>query len=178
MLTFILQMACNPTSPDPYGNGRYDTATDSIDSAVDELDTDDTQDPVDTQDTEDTQETDEPVDPNAIEILGLYNHQGNEHYVGETAYSINYGAGEIYSYTYIQFSNPQRWLVAQNGSMNYGEENLYSRFDWNIDASGIIWICHSTATAETAQEAQNTPAANAFNTVSGCAGGPWVQLTG
>ena len=179
MLPILFAIACTPTNPNPYGNGKYDTAEPSseVDSEQD-TDSQDTEDTQDTQDTEDTEDTEDPVDPNAIEILGLYNHQGNEHLVGETSYSINYGAGEVYSYAYIQFSNPQRWLVAQNGSMNYGEENLYSRFDWNIDSSGAVWICQTTSTAETAQQAQNTPAANAFNTVSGCDGGPWNQLSG
>ena len=116
MLPILFAIACTPTNPNPYGNGKYDTAEPSseVDSEqdTDSQDTEDTQDTQDTQDTEDTEDTEDPVDPNAIEILGLYNHQGNEHLVGETSYSINYGAGEVYSYAYIQFSNPQRWLVA------------------------------------------------------------------
>ena len=47
---------------------------------------------------------------------------------------------------------------------------VFSRFDWNIDSSGQVWL--TTNNAETEVEARNTPAANAFNTASGCDGGP------
>lgn len=184
-MLFVLAWACSPINPNEYGNGKYDTASEPSDEVVDTASDTDTDDDTngsdtdgvdDTNDSADTADTDSPVDPNAIEIFGRYFHQGNEHYFGDSVYSVDYGGGEMYSYAYVQFSNPQRWLVAQNGSENFDEAGYFSRFDWNIDASGSVWICQSTAYAATASEAQNLPAANAFNTTSGCAGGPWIQL--
>lgn len=185
----LIAFACTPIAPTKYGNGKYDTATETTDDTggattdtgtttdtnTSDTNTGDTS-TNDTNDSNDTSDTSQPADPNAIEIFGLYFHQGNEHYFGNTAYTVDYGGGEMYSYSYVQFSNPQRWLVAQNGSENFGEAGLFSRFDWNIDGSGAVWICQTTANASTAAEAQNTPAANAFNTASGCAGGPWIHF--
>ena len=171
-MLFIIAMACTPINPSGYGNGKYDTASDT----ETDNDTNDTDGVNDTNDTSDTADTQDPTDPNAIEIFGRYFHQGNEHYFGDSVYSVDYGGGEMYSYAYVQFSNAQRWLVAQNGSGNFDEAGLFSRFDWNIDASGTVWLCQSTAYATSANEAQNLPAANAFNTTAGCAGGPWMQL--
>lgn len=177
----IWMWACMPTEPVKYGEDALDTgsATDTTDTgSVDDTSgtvPEDTENPSDTQDTQDTVDT-SPADPNAIEIYGAYFHQGNEHFFGNTAYTVDYGGGEVYTYNYIQFSNPQRWLVAENSASNFGEAGYYSRFDWNIDASGTVWVCQTTAMAETAQEAQYTPAANPFNITGGCAGGPWMQL--
>lgn len=175
----LLIWACAPIEPNKYGDGSTDTAPEVADTGSPEdtgsTNPDDTDNPDDTQDTQDTIDT-SPSDPNAIEIYGTYTHQGNEHYFGNSAYTVDYGGGEQYDYSYVQFSNPQRWLVAENGSMNYGEQGFFSRFDWNIDASGTIWLCQTTSTATTAQEAQYTPAANPFNITGGCDGGPWIQL--
>jgi len=180
-MIFFIALACTPTKPDAYGNGKYDTASEPS-SEVDTGDTTDTQDTdgiEDTLDDQDTIDTEEPVDPNAIEIYGLHlDNQSNEHYFGNTAYSVDYGGGEVYSYTYIQFSNPQRWLVTENGSDTFNEAGYFSRFDWNVDGSGKIWLCQTVSMAQTATEAQNTPAANAFNTSSGCNGGPWIEFQG
>lgn len=185
-MILLIAFACTPIEPTKYGNGKYDTATESAsDTGNNSTDTGSTTDTntgdtntgdTNTGDTNDTTDTSQPADPNAIEIFGLHFHQGNEHYFGNTAYTVDYGGGEMYSYSYLQFSNPQRWLVAQNGSENFGEAGLFSRFDWNIDGSGAVWLCQTTANASTASEAQNTPAANAFNTASGCAGGPWIHF--
>lgn len=176
MILWML-VACSPIEAEKYGEGSIDTGVEISDTGVDDTGDENTdmENPDDTQDTQDTLETD-TVDPNAIEIYGLHFHQGNEHFFGNTTYTVDYGGGELYTYNYIQFSNPQRWLVAENGSMNMGEQGFYSRFDWNIDANGVIWLCQTTSTAETAQAAQYTPAANPFNITGGCAGGPWMQL--
>ena len=129
--------------PNKYGDGSTDTAPEVADTGSPEdtgsTNPDDTDNPDDTQDTQDTIDT-SPSDPNAIEIYGTYTHQGNEHYFGNSAYTVDYGGGEQYDYSYVQFSNPQRWLVAENGSMNYGEQGFFSRFDWNIDASGALAV--------------------------------------
>ena len=182
-MLFFVALACTATNPSAYGNGKYDTASEPSSEVIDTgstTDTDDTDnvdDTTDTNDTQDTVDTEDPVDPNAIEIYGGHlDNQGNEHYFGNTAYSVDYGGGETYTYTYVQFSNPQRWLVAQNGADTFNEAGYFSRFDWNIDGAGNVWLCQTTAYAETAMEAQNTPAANAFNTASGCNGGPWIEL--
>jgi hypothetical protein len=178
-MLFYVVWACTPIKPDPYGNGKYDTASDPSSEVVDTGDTTDTEDTdgvEDTLDTQDTIDTEEPVDPNAIEIYGLHlDNESNEHFFGNTAYSVDYGGGEMASYTYVNFSNPQRWLVVQNGSDTL-EAGLYSRFDWNVEVSGKIWLCQTKSNATTATEAQNTPAANAFNTASGCNGGAWIEF--
>ena len=179
-MLFFVALACTPTNPSAYGNGKYDTASEPATEVVDTGETTDTQDTDgidDTTDTQDTIDTEDPVDPNAIEIFGSHlDNQGNEHYFGNTAYTVDYGGGEMYTYTYVQFSNPQRWLVAQNGADTFDEAGYFSRFDWNVDGAGTVWLCQTIAYAETSTVAQNTPAANAFNTASGCNGGPWIEL--
>ena len=54
--------------------------------------------------------------------------------------------------------------------------NIDGADDWNVDGAGTVWLCQTIAYAETSTAAQNTPAANAFNTASGCNGGPWIEL--
>ena len=52
--------------------------------------------------------------------------------------------------------NPQRWLVVRM-CRHIWWSRYFSRFDWNVDGAGTVWLCQTIAYAETSTAAQNTP---------------------
>jgi hypothetical protein len=81
-----------------------------------------------------------------------------------------------------QVDNVQLFAIAQNdcanpcyGGVCYGGE--WSRFDWTFDAAHSLWYCQTAYDAASAEQALQTPAANAQNLDTGCAGFAWSKLT-
>jgi len=81
-----------------------------------------------------------------------------------------------------QVDNVQLFAIAQNdcanpcyGGVCYGGE--WSRFDWTYDAAHALWYCQTAYEAPSAQQALQTPAADAQNLATGCSGFPWSKLT-
>lgn len=78
--------------------------------------------------------------------------------------------------------NTQLFAIAQNDCANpcYGRDcygGEWSRFDWTYDAAHSLWYCQTAYAAASAEQALQTPAANAQNLDTGCSGFPWSKLT-
>ncbi len=80
------------------------------------------------------------------------------------------------SYAISQSDDAASWLVAQNGSDNAWNPDLWSRFDWAWQADGSVAFCQTAYAAASEDEALATPAADPSNVASGCGGFSWSFL--
>jgi hypothetical protein len=118
-------------------------------------------------------------DQGPLAIVGSYFDQdNNEHVIGESHWTMDYGANDEYSYSITQYSNASGWLVAENGENDALETGKWSRFDWVRNRAGTVWYCQTAYTAATEQEALDTQAADSTDPTSGsgCPGYGWFEL--
>jgi hypothetical protein len=112
-------------------------------------------------------------------LIGSWTDQeGSEHVISETAWVIDFGAGEQYSYALTAYDNAAGWVVGENGSGNVGEVGYWSRFDFAVDGGGTAYICQTTALAADEAAALATAAADVSGAPSSdCPGWGWQRLS-
>ena len=77
----------------------------------------------------------------------------------------------------LSFDNAAESLVAQNGSSNAFNPDLYSRFDWVDGADGDLFYCQTAFDAATEEAAEATPRADDSDPANaGCGGFAWTNL--
>lgn len=124
----------------------------------------------------------EPTDGSApteeeLAIAGSYTDTwGTEHEIDEVTWTQRLGSHPELVFDMSDWSNAERWVVAQNGADNGYFPLAWSRFDWT-DTGGRLWFCQSAYDAESSEAAHATPAASdADPETGGCGGFPWTEL--
>ncbi|MFT4979505.1 MAG: hypothetical protein ACI8S6_005416, partial [Myxococcota bacterium] len=80
-------------------------------------------------------------------------------------------------YSITESSDDEGWIVAQNGTDNSWNPELWSRFDWTWHTDGTLYFCQTAYAAATEADARATPAADATDpTASGCGSFSWTSL--
>jgi hypothetical protein len=105
-----------------------------------------------------------------IDIMGSYtDNWGGEHVV--SAFLWKSGAS---LYAISSFSNEDGWIVAQNGSENSSNPDLWSKLEWYFEADSLYY-CQSAYNATDPETAQSTMADKTDLEV-GCGGFSWSTL--
>lgn len=119
------------------------------------------------------EECESPRTENELEIAGAF---GDGY---DIAHRIDDSVWQMATSTFdvIDFSNEERWLVAENSADNEFFSASYSRFEWTWD-DGQLYYCQSVFAASSEAEAREAPRADASDLLAGCGGTfPWGLLT-
>lgn len=82
------------------------------------------------------------------------------------------------AFALASYDNGAGYAIAQNGSENETDPELWSRFDWTWDDTGALYLCHTTGDAVDAEAAEAEAAPNRTDPADdGCGDGPWTALT-
>ncbi len=121
---------------------------------------------------------DDDPSPETLEIAGSYSDDfGTDHTIGDSEWLMDFGEFGSASFSVLQFSNAEDFLVAQNGAGNDFNPNLFSRFDWTTFESEL-YFCQGTFAAETEAEAEAADTTDPTDPSSGgCGDFPWSRLT-
>ncbi|MDV7145666.1 hypothetical protein R3X27_23530 [Tropicimonas sp. TH_r6] len=111
------------------------------------------------------------VEDIAPEISETYiDDTGQFHAVGADGW-LSFGLGDQLVYFVCLVDNEKDYLVAQNGSANDADYELYSRFEWFVEGDQL-YFCNQVSDAGSQADASDfvaLPAADKANpTVSGC----------
>lgn len=80
------------------------------------------------------------------------------------------------SFDLIDFSNDERWAIAENAADNQFFPESFSRFEWTRE-SGVLFYCQSVFAASSEDEARKAPRADASDLRAGCSNFSWSSLT-
>ena len=189
MFPFILMLACTGKNTDS-ATEESSQLSDQSDNTDENTDSNisDTAEPSDTGEQSDTSEPSEPSDTadtsdtsdnGELAVKGSYISQySDEHIISTNVYTMDFGS-EVYEYGITSYDNQNRTIIAENSSINSdpAEHGKYSRFDWVIDNGGTLYVCQTTAYADTESDAVNTVPANSNDLANGCPGYGWLELT-
>ncbi len=89
---------------------------------------------------------------------------------------MDFGSGEIYTYSITLYDNATGWLVTENGADTGEEAGYWSRFDWAWSGTDL-YVCQTEAFAASEGDALGTTPANAGDLEGGCPGYGWLLLT-
>ena len=76
----------------------------------------------------------------------------------------------------VQVDNANSFAIAHNDVTYSYYPDLWSRFDWAWGTDHALRFCQTVYKAESAEQALQTPAADAQNFDTGCAGFAWSKL--
>ena len=115
-----------------------------------------------------------------LAIVGSFADQFGMHYEVTQGVWTQIGFGAVSRFFVAQYSNAERYLIAQNAAHNDFGAGLWSRFDWVDHDDGVgsaIWVCQTTFDAGTEAAALATAAADSSEpATSGCGGGSWSKF--
>ena len=107
---------------------------------------------------EESEEQEEQEEQGPLAIIGIYYDQySTEHSITQARWLINVEGPEEYVYTISQYSNSEGYIIAFNQTTDPNENGFWSRFDYQASPD-ILQVCHTTYSAETEEDAFNTPA--------------------
>lgn len=120
--------------------------------------------------------TDANEDPVTIAIAGTWNDNfGTTHIIDATSWSQANTYGES-TFAILDFDNERGWAVAQNGSDNGFNPDLYSRFEW-VEVGPQIYFCQVLFDGATQEDAEKAGPADASDPATdGCGGYSWSEL--
>ncbi|MEE2750112.1 MAG: hypothetical protein VX519_01675 [Myxococcota bacterium] len=135
-------------------------------------DTADTGDTADTADVVDTADTGEP-EPADLALYGDWDdNYGANHIINNQTWET--GASVFHL---AQYDNEAQFAIAHNDISNEWNADLWSRFDWHVDAQDRSWFCLTAYDAADEETARSTEAADATDPSSaGCGGFSWTEL--
>lgn len=144
-------------------------------TGCDEQPADDDTSPLDTDDP--TVGDTDPLESDTLAIAGSYTDEwGTDHTIDETSWVQVSDDGTL-TFDVLSFDNIGRSVIAQNGSGNVYNPDLYSRFDWVGGTHGDLFYCQTTFDAATEEAAEATPRADDTDPENtGCGGFPWTNL--
>ncbi len=123
-----------------------------------------------------------PADTDVLEgedlsIAGSYTDEfGVDHTIDELEW-VQVSAYGTLSFAVLSFDNAGQALIAQNGSSNAFNPDLYSHFDWVEGTDGDLFYCQTAFDAATEEAAENTPRADDSDPANaGCGGFAWTNL--
>jgi hypothetical protein len=110
-----------------------------------------------------------------IDIVGSYTDTyGTSHTITESMWTQNMDGG-VSVFHITQYSNDERFLVAQADPANAYNPNLWSRFDWT-EKEDKLYYCQSIYDASTEDAALKAKPADSTDLDKGCAGFSWSEL--
>lgn len=114
---------------------------------------------------------DSPPVENDLEIAGVYRDSYDAaHRVDDEVWQMGSSTFEL-----LDFSNEERWAIAENAADNEFFPDSFSRFEWTHEA-GKLFYCQSVFAASSAADARDEPRADADDLLAGCGGFPWSAL--
>jgi len=114
-----------------------------------------------------------PALDSEISVVGVYEDDfGSSHSVSDDAWVSGDSRFEV-----VDFSDPGRFIIAENDDDNEYNPGLFSRFEWTYDGDDLFY-CQSVYDAESEAEARSAERADADDLSSGCGGFAWSQLMG
>jgi hypothetical protein len=118
------------------------------------------------------------AETDSIAIQGVFGDGAGRHDITDEFWTQTYEGSEPSSYAFVNVDNESSFAIAQNGSQNAFNPDLFSRFDWHWTNSGLFY-CQSAYDATTAEAAQETNRPDDTDpSVAGCGGMfPWSTLT-
>lgn len=117
-------------------------------------------------------ECESPPTENGIEIAGAFRDQyDGTHRVNDEVWQMGASFFEL-----LDFSNDERWAIAENAADNEFFPQSFSRFEWTREG-GQLYFCQSVFAGSSEAEAREAPRAEASDLVAGCGGFPWSSLT-
>ena len=111
-----------------------------------------------------------------LTLTGEYSDAyGSSHTIDEWGWgsASEWGAS---SYRITQYDGDGQWVVAQNDSANSWNPDLWSRFNWTIDADGGLHYCQAAYDAATEKDALAAADADSADLAAGCGGFGWTEL--
>ena len=113
------------------------------------------------------------------DIIGNYvDNFMTSHVISASSWTQTYEGGAPSVFHVRKVNNESQFLIAENDAMNEYNPSLFSRFDW-VTVDDQLWYCQTTFTAESVEDAEATPAADATDpSMSGCGMYAWSALTG
>lgn len=116
-------------------------------------------------------ECESPPTENEIEIAGAFrDHYDGTHRVNDEVWQMGTSFFDLFD-----FSNDERWAIAENAADNEFFPESFSRFEWTREG-GQLYFCQSVFAASTEEDAREAPRADASDLVAGCGGFPWSSL--
>ncbi|MCO4769470.1 MAG: hypothetical protein KDA24_05520 [Deltaproteobacteria bacterium] len=117
------------------------------------------------------------ADPARIAIAGVHTDEyTGDNTITDTEWSVMTG-DDLARFAITQFDNAAGYAIAQNGSKNTFNADLWTRFDF-VEVDGGWWSCTTAYDAATEADALATAAADATSpSTGGCGGFPWTNLT-
>ena len=111
-----------------------------------------------------------------IEIAGSWlDNYGGDHVITDDAW-VSFGGSSTVHLTF--HDNDMNYTVGQNDAANTYNPELWSRFDWTVDASGQLWVCQAAYDAADEAAALSAPPADPLDpATTGCGGFPWSSLS-
>ncbi|HEU5075687.1 MAG TPA: hypothetical protein VFU02_15950 [Polyangiaceae bacterium] len=115
---------------------------------------------------------DAPPSAAEIEIAGAFRDSyDGTHRIDDEVWQM--GAS---SFDLVDFSNDERWAIAENAADNEFFPESFSRFEWT-DEDGVLFYCQSVFAASSEDDAREAPRADASDLLAGCGNFAWSSLT-
>lgn len=112
-----------------------------------------------------------PVE-NDLEIAGAYRDGYDaSHRVDDEVWQMGTSTFDL-----LEFSNDERWVIAENAADNEFFPDSFSRFEWTQE-DGKLYYCQSVYAASSEEDAREAARADADDLAEGCVGYPWSALT-
>jgi hypothetical protein len=106
-------------------------------------------------------------------VVGVYQDDfGSSHRVSDEVWVSGDSRFDV-----VDFSNRERFIVAENDDDNEYNPGLFSRFEWTYDGDDLFY-CQSVYDAESEADARSADRADADDLANGCIGFGWSQLMG
>ena len=108
-----------------------------------------------------------------MEIVGAY----TDNFDGSHIISMDSWTSGEAIFWIDSYDNEADWLVAQNDSDNGFSPDLWSRFEWTIDAADQLWYCQIVFDAASKQDAEAAESPDRGDLEGmGCNGFSWSML--
>ena len=171
LLNLMIPTGCESSDPQNLDTGQstgtqfddYVTEEDNNNEDIEENPDTENEEPSEPESTdeatvEEIEEEQEEREQGPLAIIGIYFDQySTEHSITQTRWLINVEGPEEYLYVISQYSNSEGYIIAFNQTSDPNEHGFWSRFDYQTSPD-ILQVCHTTYSAETEEDAFNTPA--------------------
>ena len=119
-------------------------------------------------------ETDNPT-AEALEIIGTYiDDFDTDHDITADTWTMSSSFGTS-TFDILDFDNAAMFVIAQNGTDNEFNADLYSRMDWTM-AGGVLYFCQTVFDGADEQAARDAARSDDTDLTMGCGGFAWSML--
>jgi hypothetical protein len=111
-------------------------------------------------------------------IVGSYEDAwGTKHEVTAETWSQSMEGSTPSLFQFLELSNEEQYVLAQNDAANKYNPGEFSRFDWFEGGDGKLYFCQVTYDADSLDAAREIDAPDHDDLEAGCGGFPWSALT-